>query len=161
MFLFFLITLAAATSTDQEAFNNATRKWMGLAEEILTMVSIGPLKDELTPAYLAQRSMESTLQTQAARFRSRVARSLIECVGTKATACIDPSMITDQAVQLVYAELIKHGFDVIWAKTSSLCPTVGTEGAAALVVDVPPPAPTKSSVPTGSSGPSAPSAPSA
>ncbi len=103
------------------------------------MVSIGPLKDELTPAYLAKRSMEASVQAQTARFRSRVARSLIESTGTKATACVDPATTSDDAVQIVHDELIKHEFTVSWVKSSPLCPTVGGRGASALVVDVPPP----------------------
>ena len=103
------------------------------------MVSIGPLKDELTPAYLAKRSYDASVQAQSARFRSRVARALIESTGTKATACIDPSMTSDDAVQFVYDELVKHEFTVSWVKSNTLCPIIGKHSASALVVDVPPP----------------------
>jgi len=139
-FLLFVFCAAANAEFDQIAFNNATQKWMTLVEEVLTMVSIGPLKEELTPTYLGKRTLEASIQAQTARFRSRVARSLIECTGTKATSCIDPSTTSDDAVQLVHDELVKHEFTVAWVKTSPLCPTVNGRGASALVVDVPPPA---------------------
>jgi hypothetical protein len=137
--IFFLLFVGASAEFDQATFNNSTQKWMTLVEEILTIVSIGPLKDELTPSYLAKRSMEATIQAQTARFRSRVARSLIESIGTRATSCIDPSMTSDDAVQLVHDELVKHEFTVTWVKSSPLCPMVGGRGASALIVEVPAP----------------------
>ncbi len=140
MFLFILLVAAAAATTDQEAFNNATQRWISSVDEVLTMISIGPLKDELTPAYIGKRTAEAALSAQCARFRSRVARSLIETIGTKATSCIDPSMTSDDAVQVVHDELIKHEFTVAWVKSSPLCPTVGGRSASALVIDIPPPA---------------------
>ena len=113
---------------------NVTQKWVSTVEELLTKVSLGPLKQEITPAYLAQRTAESTLDEQSKAFRARVAYSFLSCRRNKATVCIDPSTTDDEAVQIVHDELIAHNFTLVWAKTYSLC-----RGAAALLIDLPEP----------------------
>lgn len=133
MIFFFLFFMVASAQLD----GNLTQKWMVMIEEVLTMVTLGPLKDEITPAYLGRRTLSDVISVQAARFRSRVARSLIECSGNKATSCIDPSTTSDEAVQVVHDELQKHNFTVSWIKSSPLCPTYGKIGGSALAIDLP------------------------
>lgn len=134
-FVLLLVLFAAAVAFGQELDVNTTRKWMLAVEELLTFTSIGQLKPEFTPTYLANRTDESVLQSQAARFRAKVARQLIECPTTQAIICIDPTMTSDKAVQLVLNEFKKLQFKVVWSKSEEACPS-------ALVVELPPPMPT-------------------
>ena len=131
-FLFLILVISASLAQQQELDANTTRKWMLAVEELLTFTSIGELKAEFTPTYLANRTDVSVLHSQAARFRAKVARQLIECPTTQAIICVDPTMTSDKAVLMVLNEFKKLQFKIVWSKSEEACPS-------ALVVELPPP----------------------
>lgn len=136
-----LLLFSAAVVWSQELDVNATKRWMLAVEEILSSVSLGPLKAEFTPEYLGQRTLKSALQSQASRFRAKVSRAMIECAGTKAIVCIDSVSISDKAVKLVFDELKKLGFTVEWNRYAEQCFGTGALSfGQALVITMPPPA---------------------
>lgn len=125
----------------QELDVNATRKWMLAVEELLSAVSLGPLKKEFTPSYLGRRTHASVLATQTARFRARTARSLIEADGTRVIVCIDATTTTDAAVDVVLQELKEREFNAFVVKAHSSCPLIGGKKLqdALLIDDLPAP----------------------
>lgn len=95
---------------------DSTTKWQQAVEEILASVTLGPLKEDFSPKYLAQRTRSQALRGQTNRFRAKVATALIECIDTKTTVC-PGEHVTDHAVESVVEELKQHGFaEVYWLK---------------------------------------------
>jgi hypothetical protein len=117
---------------NQHLDTNTTRKWFLAVEEILSSITVGKLKSDFNPAYLAQRTTDSVLQGQVARFRAKLSRQLIECATTQATVCIDPTVTSDDAVKVVLKEFKDLTFDIVWSRSEDACPS-------ALVVRLPPP----------------------
>lgn len=123
----------------QELDANATRKWMYAVEEVLSAVSLGPLKAEFIPSYIARRTFASVIAAQTARFRARAARALFEATGTRVIVCIDETATTSEAVEAVREELVKHEFDAFVAKAHPSCPGAKKSQDALLVDNLPPP----------------------
>ena len=113
LILFLLCGFAFATQEQNHT------KWMHAVEEILATVTLGPLKEEFTPSYLAKRTQSGALRMQTNRFRAQVAASMVECTSDRVTVCPYPST-SDPAIEEVQKELETRGFEVYWLKTKCL-----------------------------------------
>ena len=140
VFLFFVFFSVAWSTESTPAPTQAEQKeadhkrWMFAVEEILSSISMGPLRPHFTPDYIAKRTPESVLQSQTSRLRAKTGRVVMDAVGTRAVSCIDPSTTKDEAVKNVLAEFKALGFDILWSKSEDGC--FGGQG---LVVNGPPP----------------------
>ncbi len=112
------------------------KRWRFAVEEILSAVSMGPIRSHFTPDYLSKRTIESVLLSQTAGLRARVARGVMDAFGTKALICIDLTTTREEAVKAVIDEFKKATFDIIWSRSSDEC-----FGQNALIVMLPPPVP--------------------
>lgn len=100
--LLFFIAVVYANSTE----------WMQAVEGLLAEVAVGALKDEFTPTYVAQRTLESCLIRQMRRFRASVAAAIASAEGDEVIVCPSDAYISDQAMKLVAEEFRKHSFTV-------------------------------------------------
>lgn len=103
----FLVCVATAEPVNQTLWNAAV-------EEILATVSLGPLKKEFTPDYVAKRSREQALKAQVLHFRAQVATSIVECITNKVTVCPMRASISHEAVETVANELKERGFEDVF-----------------------------------------------
>ncbi len=143
LFAFLFLTTVAVSAQELDA--NMTKKWMLAVEELLSAISLQPLKKEFTPSYLATRTQESVISMQASRFRAKTARAMVEATEPRVTVCVETPQTADAAVTIVYDELRALGYDVIWAKSDSSCQKP-THSALLITVPLPvvtPPAPAK------------------
>jgi len=117
----FFFILFLATFVHAELNETEVHKWMHAVEEILSTVSLGPLKKEFTSSYVSQRTPEFSMKLQTSHFRALVATSIVQTVGPKMVVCIDPSLYSDEAVKTVVEELKERDFDVLWLHKTDEC----------------------------------------
>jgi hypothetical protein len=117
--LILLVLLVVAGA--QEEFNaTELKQWMAAVEEIVSHVTLGPLKQDFTPEYVGQRTADFALRKQTRRFRAHVAQAIIESLGTQVNICID-HLTDEQAVKTVQSELKERGFEVYWLREMQEC----------------------------------------
>jgi hypothetical protein len=141
VFFVAVASVAAAADTDTTAtakLANVTVPWVIAVEEMLSSISLGPLKKEFTPEYVARRTRVAAIASKTARLRARVATSIIESTDTRAVTCVANEI--DEVVNAVIEELKALGFTDAYHLKSAPPECVGT---AAVLVKVPPPAANK------------------
>lgn len=107
LLLFFIFSVVAAEEDPS---------WKRAVEEILASLTLGPLKEDFSPDYLAKRTYSGALRAQTNRFRAHVATAMVQSLGSKITVCPNET-IDDKAVEAVIEEVKQRGFDqVYWLK---------------------------------------------
>lgn len=124
-FLFALFVLFCTATLEED--------WKNAVEEILAHVTLGPLKMDFTPDYVANRTMEFVLRKQTNRFRAMVASAIVECNTEEARACV-PHSIDSTVVKAILEELKERSFEAFWLHEMDEC-----AGKSGLLIKVPPP----------------------
>jgi hypothetical protein len=130
VFTCFLTALAFASDVNTTQLT----QWMNAVEEIISHVTLGPLKDDFTPEYVGKRTVDFALRKQTYRFRAHVASAIIECLDTETKVCIH-YLTSEHAVKAVADELKQHQFEVLWLREMQECVNHGQ----GLLIKVPPP----------------------
>lgn len=123
MFILLLLLLVsyAASFTGPEGpppgdESNQLRRWMAAVEEILSYVTLGPLKEDFGPPNFASRSRVSVLASQINRFRAYVVRAMLSSLEDRVYINVHHArellFVSDEAVDVVWAELRQRKFAI-------------------------------------------------
>lgn len=134
-FLFYIFFLALSTTTSfaQQQLNDA--QWKKSVEEILSTLSLGPLRAEFSPKTLATRTRQDVLIMQTMSLRAHLIKQMTHTLSSTVKVCPLPES-SEEAIQHVLLEMKNRTFDIHWIKSDGECmPWHGF-----VFVSIPPPA---------------------